>query len=159
MKELKILENEINDIQKLYLELIVRSSFNNFDGYKVVKDLLKLRKYWYSVIMVRESVSEAPINLITLRDLPENVNNVDTLYILTDYLNLFYIFPTIKNEWNCDTLLIICSSKTAKKIENLYSVADESNVLGYLYINNKMIEDMLGMYPVEKYVLIRCWWD
>jgi len=159
MKKLKILENEINDIQKLYLELIVRSSFNNFDGYKVVKDLLKLRKYWYSVMMVRESVSEAPINLITLRDLPENVNNVDTLYILTDYHNLFYIFPTIKNEWNCDTLLIICSSKTAKMIEDLYSVADESNVLGYLYINNKIIEDMLGLHPVEKYVLIRCWWD
>lgn len=68
-------------IQEIILELIKRSSFNEFDGERVVKDLKSNRKLWNGVIMEREAYGD-PINLIKLRDISDNYHNVDTLFIL-----------------------------------------------------------------------------
>lgn len=73
----KIKNSQLSEIQKTYLELIAKSSFNCFDGNQVVNDLLSHQELWVAAIMAREGCG------ITLRDLPTNCNNVDTLYLTT----------------------------------------------------------------------------
>jgi hypothetical protein len=69
----------ISKIQALQFELIKRSSFNNFDGVRVTRDLLRHRRLWCGVIMDRLG-NDA---LIKLRDIGSNEWNVDTLYALS----------------------------------------------------------------------------
>ena len=68
-------------IQELHLELIRRASFNNFDGERVVEDLLADKGLWQGVVMDRGAYGK-DIDLIKLRDIPDNYWNVDTLFIL-----------------------------------------------------------------------------
>lgn len=73
-------------VQEIQLELIRRTSFNAFNGERVVKWLLAHRELWEAVYMDRLAlmrVRRVPAaGLIKLRDLPDNYWNVDTLYIL-----------------------------------------------------------------------------
>lgn len=65
-------------VQDIQLELIRRTAFNNFNGTQIVSDLEKHRDLWLSVLIDR------PCDIdIKLRDLPENIWNVDTLFILS----------------------------------------------------------------------------
>lgn len=66
----------MNNIQLLQLELIKLSSFNNFDGTQVAKDLVDNKELWQGVIMDRDG-------LIKLRDIGNDYWNVDTLYVLS----------------------------------------------------------------------------
>ena len=78
-----------NKVQKLQLKLIERASFNNFEGKKVVADLIEHKDLWRGVVMdragysFREQPSGEVIDLIKLRDIEDDYWNVDTLYILT----------------------------------------------------------------------------
>lgn len=80
----------MNKIQELNLELIKNASFNDFDGEKVVKDLLANKELWRGVVMDRgayRALSNGekglePVCLIKLRDIEDGYWNVDTLYIL-----------------------------------------------------------------------------
>ena len=65
-------------LQDIQLELIRRSSFNKLNGPQVVADLEKHQDLWRSALIDRPSGVD-----ITLRDLPENAWNVDTLFILS----------------------------------------------------------------------------
>ena len=67
----------MNEIQELYLQLIERSSFNEFDGERVVRDLRNHPDLWDATLMTRSDIG------IILRDLPEGGNNVDMLYLAT----------------------------------------------------------------------------
>ena len=67
----------INRIQSLEFQMIRRASFNNFNGRDVVRDLLKHRRLWCGAVM-----DTGDGTLLTLRDIDQNVWNVDTLYVL-----------------------------------------------------------------------------
>lgn len=71
-------------VQDIYLELIRRTQFNEFDGEKVYGSLMLHRDLWQAVIM--ESAFGAgmePAGLMKLRDISQDFWHVDTLYILT----------------------------------------------------------------------------
>lgn len=73
-------------VQEIQLELIRRTQFNAFDGERVVAALQAHRDLWEAVLMDRFCFSEPGwlprSGLIKLRDLSDNLWNVDTLYIL-----------------------------------------------------------------------------
>lgn len=100
-------------VQEIQLELIRRSSFNLFDGPRVIATLMRHRPMWTSVIMDRFGCSgpDKPgglvyDSLIKLRDLRGNRWNVDTLYILTpDVPTAKLLRDAIEQEgWNQDEL-------------------------------------------------------
>jgi hypothetical protein len=73
--------------QEIQLELMHRWQYNAFDGERVTASQLKHRALWRAVIMDRFCFSKPgklpSIGLLKLRDLPDNIWNVDTMYILT----------------------------------------------------------------------------
>jgi hypothetical protein len=73
----------ITKIQAIQLDLLGRSSFNNLNGPQVVRDLLSHRQLWCAALIDRLG-SDA---LIKLRDLDDNIWNVDTLYVLSSGAN------------------------------------------------------------------------
>ena len=89
----------ISKIQALQFELIKRSSFNNFDGVRVTRDLLRHRRLWCGVIMDRLG-NDA---LIKLRDIGSNEWNVDTLYVLSSGVN-DRALTTLARHWQSDAL-------------------------------------------------------
>ena len=68
----------IDAIQAIQFELMEKSSFNLFDGPRVVRDLRNHRRLWCGVVMDTGDGS-----LLKLRDIGDNVWNVDTVYILS----------------------------------------------------------------------------
>ena len=68
-------------IQEIIFELMERSSFNEFDGVRVVRDLKSSPALWEGVIMDRESFDKS-VDLTKLRDIPGNLYNVDTVFII-----------------------------------------------------------------------------
>lgn len=77
-------------VQEIQLELIRRSKFNSFDG-KAVCDLLRTHQaLWRGVIFDRpglpnyaEPTRLLMSGLIKLRDIEDDIWNVDTLFVLT----------------------------------------------------------------------------
>jgi len=69
--------------QSIQLDLIRRSSFNNFDGPLVARELLQHRPLWCAAILDRLGDDA----LIKLRDIDANYWNTDTLYILSSGAN------------------------------------------------------------------------
>jgi len=65
-------------MQEIQLDLIERASFNQFDGEQVKQDLKANKDLWKGVIIGRFDKSL----LIPLRDIADNIWNVDTLMIL-----------------------------------------------------------------------------
>ena len=63
--------------QGLWLDLIRLSSFNEFDGVKVVGDLVAHQDLWEAAIMLQDTRAG-----VTMRDMPLGYHNVDTLLIL-----------------------------------------------------------------------------
>jgi hypothetical protein len=77
-------------VQEIQLELIRRTTFNDFHGERVFSSLHKHRHLWQAVLLDRTGVPNYATprhlltgGLITLRDLPENLWNADTLFVLT----------------------------------------------------------------------------
>lgn len=72
--------------QAIQLELIRRRQFRSFDGQRVVDCLFEHRELWEAVMMDRVALSRPgslpTLGLMKLRDLPQDEWNVDTLYIL-----------------------------------------------------------------------------
>jgi hypothetical protein len=89
----------ISKIQALQFELIRRSSFNNFDGVRVARDLLRHRRLWCGVIMDRLG-NDA---LIKLRDIGSNAWNVDTLYVLSSRVD-DRALSALARRWRSDAL-------------------------------------------------------
>lgn len=86
-ESLTLREASVQDIQ---LELIRRRRFNAFDGDQIYAGLIKHRSLWTAVLLDRPGVpnyaEETHLllgGLIKLRDLPCNLWNADTLFILT----------------------------------------------------------------------------
>jgi hypothetical protein len=77
-------------VQDIQLELLRRTSFNALDGDKVCASLLRHRHLWLATLLDRPGVPNytepgllLTSGLIKLRDLPDNLWNADTLFILT----------------------------------------------------------------------------
>jgi len=101
---------KINKTQKLVFELMKKATFNEFDGKKVVKDLIENRDLWRAVVMDREAYSPyneslLVIDLIKLRDLEADVYNVDTVFILpADGDEVMRKLETLAKSWNADEI-------------------------------------------------------
>ncbi len=89
-------------VQDIQLELIRRSSFNSFDGERIIKTLLRHRDIWQAALVDRIHISrpgKLPLSgLIKLRDLDDNLWNADTLYILTPDRNCAHKLVTVAKE-------------------------------------------------------------
>lgn len=77
-------------VQDIQLELLRRTAFNALDGERVCASLLKHRHLWLAVLLDRPGFpnyaepGRLPVaGLIKLRDLPDNLWNADTLFVLT----------------------------------------------------------------------------
>jgi cytosine/adenosine deaminase-related metal-dependent hydrolase len=77
-------------VQDIQLELLRRTKFNEMTGERVVATLLRHRDLWMAVLLDRQGTPnfDQPgfllnAGLIKLRDLPKNIWNADTLFILT----------------------------------------------------------------------------
>src|SRR5215471_14703617 len=86
-ESLSLQEASVQDIQ---LELLRRTRFNALDGGQVQASLLKHRRLWLAALLDRHGVPDYRepgrlllAGLIKLRDLPQNVWNADTLFVLT----------------------------------------------------------------------------
>ena len=84
-------EGEDASVQDIQLELLRRTSFNALDGEQVVASLLKHRDLWLAALLDRPGVANyaepkllLTAGLIKLRDLPYNLWNADSLFILTE---------------------------------------------------------------------------
>ena len=80
-------------VQDIQLELIRRTRFNSFDGEKICDLLRVYRPLWRAVIFDRPGLPNyaEPTRLLTsglikLRDLEDDIWNVDTLFVLTHTL-------------------------------------------------------------------------
>jgi hypothetical protein len=134
---LSLREASAQDIQ---LELLRRTRFNALDGERVHASLLKHRHLWLAVLLDRPGVPDyaepGPLllsGLIKLRDLPHNIWNADTLFILT---------------------------RTHALARELARVAEEEDWAGEVrvYEDQREIDRALGTGRQE-YGLVSVWWD
>jgi hypothetical protein len=123
-------------VQEIQLELLRRTRFNALDGERIVTSLLARRDLWEAVMLDRLSLSRPgalpTMGLIKLRDLPENLWNADTLYVLT---------PDAAS-----------ARKLAKIVED-----DDWGGMCSVYDDEK-IYDALGSGR-EKRAIVTVWWD
>jgi hypothetical protein len=120
--------------QEIQLELVRRTNFNAFEGEKIYTSLLKHRDLWLAVVLDRPGLGGDNLDLIKLRDLPRNIWNVSTLFILT------------KTHEQAEELARIMTDEGWE--------ADEIDV----WKNRKQIGNALGISG-GLYGLIRVWWD
>lgn len=77
---------KISPPQRLYLDLIEETSFNELAGPAVVASLLAHQELWYSAVLVDEVYADAPYGAmfpeVLLRDLPSGENNCATLWLV-----------------------------------------------------------------------------
>lgn len=127
-------------VQEIQLELIRRTTFNDFDGQRVYDSLLKHRDLWLAVLLDRPGVPNyaTPRRLLTsglikLRDLPDNLWNADQLFVLTE---------------------------TRDQARQLAAIAEQEDWAGEIipYENQEDIDYALGTGRRE-YGLFSIWWD
>ncbi len=102
----------INDVQRLYFELLQRVHYNLLDGESVVRDLIDWRDLWYSVIATRlpyPSIQEnrLPIDLSLLRTTRWNDWPADTLYIWTNEEALSELQRLIEEHWQASEIEVL----------------------------------------------------
>jgi hypothetical protein len=103
----------INDVQRLYFELLQRVHYNLLDGEGVVRDLIDWRDLWYSVIATRlpyPSIHEnrLPTDLSLLRTTRWNAWPADTLYIWTNEEALPQLQRLIEEHWQASEIEVLC---------------------------------------------------
>ncbi|MBI4789564.1 MAG: hypothetical protein HY782_21245 [Chloroflexi bacterium] len=111
-------------VQEIHLELIRRSQHNNFDGEDVLADLLAHREDWQAVLFDTHGLSghSGMSGPIKLRDMAENLYNVDTLYILAVSQNSAERLAALAEPWMADTVRIYDQEET----DDLLGGADEN---------------------------------
>jgi hypothetical protein len=112
LADLKLSEATTQDIQ---LELIRRTQFNLFDGRDVVNDLVEHQALWRAVMMTRTGDLELG-GLISLRDLPGNVWNTDTLCILANDEHAAHKLAEFGERWQADNVVIHNMETTSRAL-------------------------------------------
>jgi hypothetical protein len=134
---LRLRDASVQDIQ---LELLRRTSCNALDGERILASLLRHRDLWLAALLDRPGVPNYAepsrllmSGLIKLRDLPENVWNADTLFVLTP---------------------------TPEQARQLARIAEEEDWAGEVYVHHdpREIDGALGTGRQE-YGLMAIWWD
>jgi hypothetical protein len=127
-------------VQEIQLELIRRTCFNAMDGQRVYDSLLKRRDLWLAVLLDRPGVANyakpgllLTAGLIKLRDLPDDIWNADTLFILTP---------------------------TRQAADQWATIVEEEDWGGevQIYQNQDEIDGALGTGR-EEFGLLSVWWD
>ena len=106
---LKQQHEPINDVQRLYFELLRGVRYNFLDGESIVHDLLDWRDLWYSVIAARlpyPSTQEyrLPIDLSLLRTTRWNEWPIDTVYIWTNDEMVSRLQRLIEERWQASEI-------------------------------------------------------
>ena len=101
----------ITKIQAIQFDLMRRSSFNNFDGPRVARDLLRHRRLWCGAILDRVGDDA----LIKLRDIDENYWNVDTLYVLSSEANDAALVG-LAHHWQADAIQWVGGAAASKQL-------------------------------------------
>ncbi|MGC8638383.1 MAG: hypothetical protein ACP5XB_00730 [Isosphaeraceae bacterium] len=126
-ESLSLREATVQDIQ---LELPRRNSFNALDGERVLASPMKHRELWLAVLLDRPGVANyrepgflLTAGLIKLRDLPDNIWNADTLYILTETRAQAEEMARIieEEDWAGE----VCVSKNEQDIDRVLGVGGE----------------------------------
>ena len=101
-------------VQEIHLELIRRSQHNTFDGEQVFADLLAQRADWQAVLFDTHALAGGGglSGLIKLRDLAENIYNVDTLYILAVDEAAAQRLAALAEPWLADSVEIYSDEDT-----------------------------------------------
>jgi hypothetical protein len=127
-------------VQEIQLELIRRTRFNAFDGERVVGSLLRHRELWMAALLDQQGLANYAkpsrllmSGLIKLRDLPDNLWNADTLFVLTE---------------------------NHAQARELGRIAEEEDWGGEVYVhkNQDDIDGALGTGG-DEYGLLTVWWD
>lgn len=134
-------------VQDIYLDLIERSSFNSFDGPLVRRDLEATRSQWRACLMVGDSA-------ITLRDLADNRNNVDSLLILTSKESAPTIYEMVKR-WSPDVITVY--SKNGTFSADRY--ADEDASYKLVRTGDQQAHQLLGSSLETEAIVFSIWWD
>jgi hypothetical protein len=125
-------------VQQIQFELLRRSSFNAFDGERVVASLLAHRDLWESVMMDRVGImrpGHLPAHgLIKLRDLADNCWNVDTLYVLT---------PNVRS---------------ARELARIIEQEEGWGGMVRVHDDQQDVDDALGSGREER-AIVTVWWD
>jgi hypothetical protein len=139
------MEKGINKIQELQLELMKLSSFNNFNGEQVVKDLIENKNKWIGCIWGRFVF----FDLLPLRDISQGIWNTDTLYILTQKENIKF-FEEKAKEWQADEFGWVEEIKNEKgNTKYIFHGIFEGNEKFYIRFGSCLGE----------LIVIRIWWD
>jgi hypothetical protein len=127
-------------VQEIQLELIRRTCFNGLDGEHLVASLLQHRDLWLAALLDRpgvpdyaEQYSLLTAGLIKLRDLPYNIWNADTLFLLT---------------------------RTHEQARRLAQIAEDEDwgAMAQLYEDQSEIDRAVGVGR-QGYGLVSFWWD
>lgn len=123
--------------QDIQLEIIRRWQFNTFDGPAVAAILFEHRDLWEAAMMDRLALSgfgDLPaMGLIKLRDLPCNLWNVDTLYLLAP------------------------DKEAAQKLAEIFNMETSGGMVS-VYNNPKDVDNALGSGR-ETRAVVAIWWD
>jgi hypothetical protein len=127
-------------VQEIQLELLRRTCFNALDGERVVASLLRHRDLWLAALLDRPGVPNyakeyllLTAGLIKLRDLPYNIWNADTLFLMT---------------------------RTHEQARRLAQIAEDEEwgAMAHVYEEQEEIDRSLGAGRQE-YGLVSFWWD
>jgi hypothetical protein len=128
-------------VQDIQLELIRRTQFNAMDGERIITSLLQPRDLWLAVLLDRPGLPDAtdfsPLltdGLIKLRDLPDNLWNTDTLFILTR------------------------TREQARRLERIIEEEEWGADEVHVYEDQQQIGRALGTGR-EQFGLVSVWWD
>ncbi len=97
-------------VQEIQLELIRRTEHNAFDGEQVFEDLLACRDWWEAVLLDRKHDS------VKLRDLPGNLWNTDTLFVLATNEQNARRLAEFAEAWSADTVDIHSQDETQREL-------------------------------------------
>lgn len=157
-KTTKTKTKPISRVQRIQIQLMRLSSFNEFNGDRVADSLIEHRDLWIGFILDRESYSAeyarrkfeeggceglpfAPIDTIRLRDIASNYWNVDALFILPQPGKEDSLELLVRREWGADEI-------------NWYNPGDASHI----WLNPpKKLGDKSDVVNIEK--MLRVWWD
>jgi hypothetical protein len=127
-------------VQDIQLELLRRTCFNEMNGEQVVARLLKHRNLWMAFLLDRPGLANYAepsellmAGLIKLRDLPQNIWNADTLFILTR------------------------THEQARQLSRIFEEAEDGGMV-HVYEDQREIDMALGTGR-QGNGLLSVWWD
>ena len=140
---------KISKVQKVVFRLMELSSFNEFDGKKVVKDLKENSEKWIGAIWGRFTY----MTMLPLRDIPKGIYNADTLYLSVPKKYVVYFKEKAKKDWKADEVGYFLNGK-------LFGVADRNLLsLTEKYEESPYFFFPLGANPEPDIAYMRIWWD